>query len=89
MLNKGPGSDRNIRISHTNAGAAATIVFDFSTNTITSAINVDDSGSENAGGGWYRIWYTDSVQTTSTLNNVQARTYHLFNRSWWFFIIYR
>ena len=74
-VKQGPGSDRNIRISHTNAGPAATIVFDFTTNTITSAINVDDSGSENAGGGWYRIWYTDSVQTTSTLNNVQARTF--------------
>lgn len=74
-VKQGPGSDRNIRISHTNAGPSATIVFDFTTNTITSATGVDDSGSENAGGGWYRIWYTDSVQTTSTLNNVQARTY--------------
>ncbi len=74
-VKQGPGSDRNIRISHTNAGPAATIVFDFTTNTITSAINVDDSGFENAGGGWYRIWYTDSVDTTSTLNNVQARTF--------------
>ena len=74
-VKQGPGSDRNIRISHTNAGPAATIVFDFSTNTITSAINVDDSGFENAGGGWYRIWYTDIVATTSTLYNVQARTF--------------
>lgn len=74
-VKQGPGSDRNIRISHTNAGPSSTLVFDFSTNTITSAIGVDDSGFENAGGGWYRIWYTVEVTATTTLNNVQARTY--------------
>ena len=74
-VKQGPGSDRNIRISHTNAGPAATLVFDFTTNTITSSINVDDSGSEDVGGGWYRIWYTDTVDTASNLYNVQARTF--------------
>ncbi len=73
-VKQGPGS-RNIRISHSNAPPNSTIVFDFSTNTITSAVNVDDSGFEDAGGGWYRIWYTTVMDTTTTLNNIQARTY--------------
>ena len=73
-VKQGPGS-RNIRISHSNAPPNSTIIFDFSTNTITSAVNVDDSGFEDAGGGWYRIWYTTIMDTTTTLNNIQARTY--------------
>jgi|TARA_R110000772_G_scaffold187686_1_gene298808 hypothetical protein len=73
-VKQGPGS-RNIRISHSNAPPNSTIIFDFSTNTITSAVNVDDSGFEDAGGGWYRIWYTTIMDTTTTLNNTQARTY--------------
>jgi len=73
-VKQGPGS-RNIRISHSNAPPDSTIIFDFSTNTITSAVNVDDSGFEDAGGGWYRIWYTTIMDTTTTLNNTQARTY--------------
>ena len=73
-VKQGPGS-RNIRVSHSNAPPNSTIIFDFSTNTITSAINVDDSGFEDVGGGWYRIWYTTIMDTTTTRNNIQARTY--------------
>ena len=73
-VKQGPGS-RNIRISHSNAPPNSTIIFDFSTNTITSAVNVDDSGFEDAGGGWYRIWYTTVMDTTTSLNNTQARTF--------------
>jgi len=74
-VKQGPGSDRNIRISHTNAPPNSAIIFDFTTNTITSAVNVDDSGFEDVGGGWYRIWYSVEMDTTTSLNNLQARTY--------------
>jgi hypothetical protein len=74
-VKQGPGSDRNIRISHTSASPSVTVIFDFATNTIISATGTTEYGSIDAGGGWYRIWYTFQVNVTTVLNNIQASTF--------------
>lgn len=71
-----PGAARQIRISHTNTGPDNDgVIYDFATSTLTQLnTQADEVGVIDAGGGWYRIYYTLTFNSLAT-NQATCRTF--------------
>jgi len=71
-----PGAARQIRISHTNTGPDNDgVIYDFATSTLTQInTEADEVGVIDAGGGWYRIYYTLTFNSLPS-NGATCRTY--------------